>query len=337
MRTSLVLVILVLGCCSSSTDMGVDAGAGADAGMDSGAESDSGADSGSDSATETDSGSDSGADAGVESDSSIGTCGSTRADVSSVTGTEGLVIGRDGTIYYSQDNAVGRLVAGASPDPSWVLLGEAASTVWGLALDAANEKLYVGSPSAAAIYEVVVATGEHSVLYPTAGQPNGLTMGPDGALYYSDFGGGRVYRVDVTDGSRTQVTTSTISQANGLAFGSDGRLYVVSYASGQLFALTLVAGAETARQTIASSLGNPDGLAFDSSGRIYVGDNGGDRLLRLDADGTNPMVLASRVYSAANVEFGAGPLSCSDIYVASSGELFRFEAGSTAGAAVPWH
>ena len=43
------------------------------------------------------------------------------------------------------------------------------------------------------------------------------------------------------------------------------------------------------------------------------------------------------IAAAANVEFGAGALPCTDIYVASSGTLFRYTMGSARGAAVPWH
>lgn len=270
-------------------------------------------------------------------DAAVATCGTERPDLADTSGVEGLVIARDGTIYYSQSGGVGRVTVSGDTESGWVDLGSGTSTVWGLALDAANQFLYVGSPTAEAIFKVTIATGDVETFYPDAGAPNGLTMGPDGALYYSDFSGGHVYRIDVTDASRTRVTTTTIAQANGVAFGADGRLYVVSYATGVLHALTLTEGAETARDPIAQDLGNPDGLAFDAEGRIYVGDNGGDRLLRLDADGTNMMVLRGTLYAAANVEFGSGVLSCSDIYVASSSGVVRFEGGTTVGRVTPWH
>jgi sugar lactone lactonase YvrE len=212
--------------------------------------------------------------------------------------------------------------------------------VWGLALDVPNRRLFVGSPSTQTIYAVDLTAGAPvATAYLTgAGQPNGLTMGPDGALYYSDFSGGHVYRVTgAGTGTRTPVTTATIPGANGLAFHRDGSLYVDSYSRGTLLRLTLTGNMESARSTVASSLGSPDGLAFDATDRVYVGDNGGGRLIRLDADGTNPTVLRTGISTAANIEFGAGALPCTDIYVASGGALVRYETGTTAGAAVPWH
>lgn len=267
---------------------------------------------------------------------STGACGTERPTISGIRGTEGLVIGPDGTIYYSQSGAVGRLTPGGSAEARWVTL-QGASTVWGLALDTERQRLYVGSPATMSIFVVDLAATPPTAtrFLGSAGQPNGLTMGPDGILFYSDFGGGHVYRV-TPEGMRTQVTMSRIAGANGVAFGPDGMLYVDSYQAGTLLRLTLTDGRESARQTVASGLGSPDGLAFDADGRIYVGDNRG-RLIRLDADGSNPEVLGMGISAAANVEFGAGALPCTDIYVASGGTLFRYTMGTTRGASVPWH
>lgn len=327
--------------CSGSEGATSDAAVTADAGAD--ASSDAGTDAAEplDMTVATDASDDLGvvADGGLDSglDASVTACGSERPDLADTSGVEGLVIARDGTIYFSQSGGVGRITALGATESSWVDLGSGTSTVWGLALDASNEHLYVGSPTAEKVFVVTIATGVSETFYVDAGAPNGLTVGPDGALYYSDFSGGHVYRIATGDRTRTRVTSTTIAQANGVAFGPDGRLYVVSYATGVLHALTLVDGAETARDTVSTDLGNPDGLAFDADGRIYVGDNGGDRLLRLDADGTNMTVLRESLYAAANVEFGAGTLSCSDIYVASSSGVVRVEDGTAAGFVTPWH
>jgi sugar lactone lactonase YvrE len=276
-----------------------------------------------------------GADGG---DGSVSRCGAMRPDVSNIAGTEGLVIGPDGTIYYSQPNAVGRLRPGQAQEDGWATLPGNTDTVWGLALDVANRRLYAGSPTARAIYAVDLdaASPMGTVYLMNAGQPNGLTIGLDGALWYTDFGGGNVYRVPAM-GMRTRVTTSAIANANGLAFGPDGALYVVSYSAGTLLRLEVSGGMETGRRMVASALGNPDGLAFDAMGRIYVTNNGAGTLTRLDADGSNPMRLLGGIRAAASIEFGAGALRCSDIYVASSGALARFEMGDAPGADVPWH
>jgi sugar lactone lactonase YvrE len=264
------------------------------------------------------------------------TCGDSRPDISAISGTEGLIVARDGTIYYTQSGQVGRLAPGGTPEDFVSIAG--AGTVWGLALDAANETLFVGVPGTG-VYRIDLTAGSPSAeLFVTGGGPNGLTIGPDGFLYYSDFSAGEVMRVDPDgDGTATMVTATPISQANGVAFDSDGTLLVCSYATGVLHRLTLSDGVETARAEAATGLGSPDGIALDADGRFYVTDNGAGRLLRLEPDGSDMMILTPGISAAASLDFGSGDLSCSDIYVASSGTLVRYEMGTTNGADVPWH
>ncbi len=279
-------------------------------------------------------------DAGSDAGTTTPSCGSDRPDVSGISGTEGLVIARDGTIYYSQSGGVGRLTPGGTQEDDWVSIA-GASTVWGLALDAANESLYVAVPSAGNVSRIDLSAASPSAttFVSGAGQPNGMTIGPDGALYYSDFGGGRVYRVELggATGTRVEVTASTIDGANGVAFLADGTLLVASYSDGELLRLTLSAGVETARERFASVPGNPDGVAVDEDGRVYASANSSGRVLRFEPDGTGSMTIDMGIPSAASLEFGAGPLDCHDLYVASASELVRYEMGTAAGAAVPWH
>jgi len=265
------------------------------------------------------------------------TCGTAQADLSTVTGAEGLVIDADGTVYFSQANAVGRLTPGATGklDKAWAKLTGAA-TVWGLAIDHTAKALYAGSPTTSIVYKVTLEdTPTVTNLVTKAGQPNGLTMGPDGALYYTDFAAmGNVYRV-TADGTRTMVTTTPISQPNGLAFGADGSLYVDVFAMGSITKLTLAAGVETARADfVAKNMVNAaDGLAFDADGNAYVGFGGG--VERVSADGKT-LANLMKAGATANVEFGAGALDCKDLYAVIGGKIVRVP-NDVAGAPVPWH
>ncbi|MCB9593426.1 MAG: SMP-30/gluconolactonase/LRE family protein [Sandaracinaceae bacterium] len=335
-----LLSLLVLAACDdgtggtdaavADTGVGIDAGTSDDAGagVDAGADAGEGLDAG-----DVDAGG--GLDAGGDVDAGGPSCGSARPDVSGIGGTEGLVIARDGTLYYSQTGAVGRLQPGGTPENAWVSVG--GGTVWGLALDAANETLYVGVPGTGVRAIDLTAATPAATTVATGGSPNGLTVGPDDALYYSDFSAGRVYRL-APGGTPTEVTTTTIASANGVAFLPDGTLLVASYATGVLHRLTLTAGAETARATFATGLGSADGLALDADGNVYVGSqSSGGRLIRLSPDGSSPTTLLMNVRSIANVEFGAGPLTCTDLYVTSAGMMQRYEAGDVPGAPVPWH
>lgn len=342
-RTSLAsLLALSLAACGGEPAVDPDAGMLPDAGgvtdagpREDGAVDEDGGTPGDDGGTSGDDGGTPGGDGGTP-----GECGGARPDVSGIMATEGLVIARDGTIYYSQSGGVGRLVPGGAPQNGWVRIATGA-TVWGLALDAANTHLYFGSPSTGSVHVVDLTAGTPTaaVFVVDAGQPNGLTMGPDGALYYSDFGGDSVWRAetDTVPSTPTEVTASEIPSANGLVFLDDGTLLVASYADGTIDRLTLAAGAETARVPFAAALGSPDGIAVDADGRVYVTNQSGRRVVRLEADGSGPMTLVMSINGPANLEFGTGALDCEDLYITSSGAMRRYEMGTVAGAAVPWH
>jgi sugar lactone lactonase YvrE len=271
-------------------------------------------------------------DAG-EPDAAPRVCGTDVAPLADIVGTEGLAIADDGTVYYSQSGHVGRWVpGGAGPVDDWVALS-GTSTVWGMAITG-DGLLYVAtpaaSPSAGIIWRIdtTAATPSATMFYPSAGRPNGLTLGPDGGLYYGDFAGGHVYRLD-SSGNRTTVTDTTIQAPNGVLFDDDGTLLVARYQAGDVLRLTLDAAySETARGTAGSGAGNPDGLARDDQGRYYVTDNGGGEVLRYDSQFQNPEAILPGVGAAANMAFGRGALACTDLYVTSSAALRRIEAGA---------
>lgn len=266
-------------------------------------------------------------------------CGTEELPVADITGTEGLAIAADGTFYYSQDNAIGRRRPGMGVENQWVAL-PAADTVWGLALTPDGTTLYVATPNpAAAVYmiDTTAATPAAVILYDNAGAANGIVVGPDGAVYYSNINNGNVYRIDpaTIPGTRTTVTTSQVPAANGLLFEPDGTLLVLAYSNADIWRLTLAAGTmvETGRVLAGSvTLANValDGIARDEEGRYYLGDNDTGRLLRVDSAFANPEILLTGLPNAANIAFGRGALNCHDVYVASGGDLGLFH-GDAAG------
>ena len=251
-------------------------------------------------------------------------CGAERLPTAQIRGTEGLAIAADGTAYYSQSRAVGRRAPNGAPTNRWVDL-PAAGTVWGLAMRDEDNMLFVASPSdGGVIYRIdtTQAPAEAQVWHRNAGSPNGLIIGPDGTPYFSDFGGGHVYRVDGRN-QVTRITTSPVPSANGLLFDDDGTLLVLAYREGRVYRLTLNAqGIEQGRVRAHAVNGAAlDGIAKDADGRIYLSDNGNGRLLRFDADFGNAETLLRNVGAAANIVFGRGALDCDVAYVASSGTL----------------
>jgi sugar lactone lactonase YvrE len=267
----------------------------------------------------------------ADADDPTDLCGQLQTDVEGITGTEGLAIADDGTLYYSQAGTIGRVQPGAARDDDWATLGSARQ-VWGLALTETH--LYVGYPGDDSIWRVDIASGEAAEWLADAGDANGVIIGADGALYYSDFSGGEVYRVDLATKERTQVTDPTpprgmaIEQPNGLYAIDATHLLVLAYGAGEVWELTLDGdGAETGR-TLRATIEDAslDGITRGADGRWYLTDNGGGRVIERPADFAEAgqrVVSTGTVASAANLVFGKGALACNDLYVTSSSKMVR--------------
>jgi sugar lactone lactonase YvrE len=251
-----------------------------------------------------------------------------------VADSEGLAIDADGTVYFSQPSAVGRLTPARKLDKEWAKLPGATKT-WGIAIDRPHKSLFIGSPATNTVYKVTLEDAPTVTGFVTnAGAPNGLTMGPDGALYYTDFQpAGDVYRV-TADGVRTKVTTATLPRPNGLAFGPDGGLYIDLFEQGGLTRLTVAGGIEKSRAEFipAGTFDKADGIAFDSAGNVYVG--WGEGVSRATPDGKTFTKLAKG--RTANVEFGAGAVPSNHLYAVTEKKLVLIT-NDLAGAPVAWH
>ena len=267
-------------------------------------------------------------------------CGEMTTPVVSTGAAEGVVITPDGTLYYSQSfngSNIGRYRPGMAAEPSFV--PNVGAQVLGLTYDPKRKLLYAGrrsNPPAVLKINVAVTPPTVSVLAPAETGINGVTLGEDDAVYYSDQNDRRIFRV-TPEGMKQQVNTTPLpGQPNGLAFGADKALYVVYWSgSMQVTKLTLTDGVETGRAVFIQSIGagNADGAAFDEMGRLYVTANG--MLRRIAADGSSvDMMMAS---NGANIDFGAGSLKCTDVYVGSNDKGIRRHTLDVKGANVPWH
>ena len=269
-------------------------------------------------------------------------CGEMRAMVAGYYGSsEGIVIAPDGTIYFSQSFSgtnIGRVRPGMALEASWVSVG---ATVLGITYDPKLKVLYAGSRSRAQILKIDTTATPPTVanLAAASDQVNGLTLGEDGAVYWADQGGRRIFRA-TSAGVKTEVTTSQLPlQPNGLAFGPDGKLYINAWNGMDITRLTLDAtGKETMREKFATLTNqNQDGIGFDAEGNLYVTASG---LHRVKPDGTAEklnMAMLDGTVGGANLDFGAGALSCNDMYSGGNSGGIRILKLPVKGANVPWH
>jgi len=204
--------------------------------------------------------------------------------------------------------------------------------VLGIILDPKRKVLYAGARASLKMYRVQLDDPTKiDVIAPVENGVNGVTLGEDGAVWYTDQTGGNVYRI-TADGMKNKVTMMTLPDLNGIAFGPDGKLYVLQYGMGILWRLTVANGMETAREMLIAVGGrNADGIAFDKTGRVYVTASG-LHLISADFKTTTPVAGFG---SGANLDFGAGALSCNDLYGVAG--FARKDMLDQPGMDVPWH
>jgi len=266
-------------------------------------------------------------------------CGNAHADVTPIEGTEGIAIAADGTIYYSQDGAVGRLLPDGTRDDRWAVLDGPdggntpdVGTVWGLALTGTH--LYAASPDSNSIWKVSLSGSQVENWVEVAdGSPNGLILGADGLLYVSAFSQGQIFRVDPMQAHPqairvTDQNADGLDQPNGLYSVDASHLVAIDYADGDVWELTLANGQETNRtRRTRITNGNLDGITRDAQGRWYFTDQRGRRVVQRPADLSAPggaeHTVGGTISSPANLEFGRGALSCQDLYVTSGRAMAR--------------
>lgn len=248
---------------------------------------------------------------------------------------EHLVVTPDGTIYYSDGgSSIGRIRPGQPEETGWVR----ASSIVGLTYDPRRRTIYAGLRGRLRMLVVrLTATGltEAELERPLgsgAGGIYGMTLGEDGAIYYLDEWNGSIYRTDPDTWTSTQVATLLPNRPHALAFGPDGWLYVTQLNGPDVWRVKLEGNREVAREKFAT-VGFPHGkgIAFDEHGHLYVTTEG--RLSQFDRSGT---LVATQPSSAGGLDFGAGYLACTNLYVGAP-EGLRVHPLDVRGMNVPWH
>jgi hypothetical protein len=113
--------------------------------------------------------------------------------------------------------------------------------------------------------------------------PVGLTQGPQGDIFVSDFIGDQILRYG-PDGTFKGVFASTDQPTNS-AFGPDGNLYVTRFLN-DVVKLDGSTGAFLSEVVPTGTLQGPIGLRFGPDGNLYVTDFIGNTISRFKPDGT---------------------------------------------------
>jgi DNA-binding beta-propeller fold protein YncE len=207
-----------------------------------------------------------------------------RIDGVSTTFKSFQVISPGGDLYHevcsnlNQLNEEGFMRTNAAhlPIKAWARLAVA---VVGLPLFGQQSDLLVSSWRNGALLEYNGTTGAFvNALIPFGGvlEPGGVTFGPDGNIYLSDFS--LVLRLNGSTGALMGAFVPSgyggLKDATYLVFGPDGNLYVSDFDASNVKRYNGQSGSFmgvfTSGETVA--VHNPQGLAFGPDGNLYVAD-----------------------------------------------------------------
>lgn len=121
----------------------------------------------------------------------------------------------------------------------------------------------------------------------------GVTLGPDGFIYVSDFGPAlapapvstSVYRVDPDSGEYT-VFASGFDGASGATFDQQGNFYQSEPRGNRVTRIR----PDGQREVVAEDLNTPVGVQVDGQGRIFVANCGNQEILTFDTAGNRSVL-----------------------------------------------
>jgi trimeric autotransporter adhesin len=139
--------------------------------------------------------------------------------------------------------------------------------------------------------------------------PEAIAIASDGNVYFSDFGGNRVFELQPNrklrlvagtgksgeEGDGGPAVAATLRGPAGLAFDRSGNLFVADHDGERIRRIDSQGIITTAFGSADAPFNYPVGLAFDRTGALYVGVEGDDQLRRIDSSGTVAVVDTSSI------------------------------------------
>jgi sugar lactone lactonase YvrE len=177
----------------------------------------------------------------------------------------------------------------------------------------------------------ITPDGEATVFATVPGGAAGLTFGPDGMLYATEWNNGGLSRIS-SDGNVTPIVPGNgLALVGDIAYSPDGTLYILNIDGWTVARLTV----EGQIEIIASGLNlestgeSQPALTFDGAGNMYVAESspsGPQRITKFTPEGM-PSVYTNEADRPSGLAFH--PTS-GDLYIseALSGQILRFTIGN---------
>ena len=167
--------------------------------------------------------------------------------------------------------------------------------------------LFVSDIPSATIWRFDATTGAPLSTFASGGPliaPVGLTFGPGGDLFVSDFGSDSILRYSL-DGTFLGVFANVSFPIMG-AFGPDGNFYVSSAGDNAVEKFDGVTGAFISQVVPTDTLMETDGIRFGPDGYLYVADSLSNTITRYALDGTplGTFISGPELDGVSNLIFG---------------------------------
>jgi virginiamycin B lyase len=202
-----------------------------------------------------------------------------------------VAVGADGHVWVTGSSG-SAVVEFPSLDPG------STPVVHKLGLGTVPRGITIGPDGSVYVAETGSMIGGHLILridragkvteHPTpsgAGGPWEVVVGPDGALWYTEVGAGKVGRLDPATGRTTEFPLPTpFSQPQGLTVGADGALWGTEVAANKVFRMT-TSGRAT-EYAIPSPRSLPVAIAAGRDKFLWVTEFASGKMLRVSLDGT---------------------------------------------------
>lgn len=171
-----------------------------------------------------------------------------------------------------------------------------------------------------------VSTMSHAMDVISTGlnQAINVIKGPDGKLYISEYGGGKITRVDL-DGQNKEDFATGLNQPIGMVFDNGGNLYVAEHAGSKIQKIT----SGGVKSPIKEGTGILTGIIIDSNDKLYAAEYGTGKILKMNLDGSGSTEFITGL--GTNTIIGMTIDSNDNIYIAdrSGGKIRKITPSAT--------
>lgn len=199
-----------------------------------------------------------------------------------------------------------------------------------------TKDLFIALPTQGKIVKLAAMGGAITDFVTGLSGPNGVYPDLQGNLWVTEFGGGRVIKVDA-QGQKTTIVQG-VNSPNGVVLDTTRNLlFYTAYNDGEVHSVAPTGGTSTLVGTQNNAA--LDGLVLDACGNVYAVDQGNSRIYRfnLDAAGAlvgQPELIADLPTNVANAQFGRTGFDPNTLYATGNpGVVYAIPVG-VAGAPV---